>query len=336
MSRTRVMVTGTGPLGVGAGLVRCLRHHPDLYEIWAANMNEYAAALYENHCGVLLPKAYDEGYLTCVLRAVEHGKIQFLIPGSEPELVVLSKHHEEFRKRDCYLLANPPEVVEIGDDKYRTYEFLSKAGIRTPFTTLEIVPASLGKVGLPCIYKPRSGGGSRDVYTIRSEEQFLRLRHSMEAKGASMVLQQLIGDMDDEFTASALMDFDGNLIGTFAARRNLIGGATGRVDIEEYPEIQQIALDVAKAIGARGSINVQGRITPNGPSLFEINPRFSGSAPFRALAGFNEPHLLIQSILAGRPVEVPPIRYSTFGVRAFDEFLYPSEVKEGLLRFNKP
>ncbi len=334
--KTRVMITGTGPLGVGEGLVRCLKLVSDQYEIWAGNMDESAASLYECDYGIVLPKASDPGYLESVCKAVDHSRAEFLIPGSEPELVALSQHRDEFEKRNCHLLANPPSVVEIGDDKFKTFEFLTKAGIRTPLTTLDITLENAKSMGFPVVYKARSGGGGKNVFILRSEEDFTNAQQQMETKGIAMMLQEYIGDADSEFTASALTDLKGNLIGTFAARRTLLGGATSTVHIEDFPVIRKMALDVAQAIGALGSINIQCRLTPSGPSLFEINPRFSGSAPFRALAGFNEAHLLISSILNGSPVEVPPISYGTFGIRSFSESLFPITDKDRLMRFSTP
>jgi carbamoyl-phosphate synthase large subunit len=43
---------------------------------------------------------------------------------------------------------------------------------------------------------------------------------------------------------------------------------------------------LAEALDLRGSINVQLRITTNGPRIFEINPRFSSTVLMRHQMGF--------------------------------------------------
>jgi hypothetical protein len=63
---------------------------------------------------------------------------------------------------------------------------------------------------------------------------------------------------------------------------------------------------------------------------FEINPRFSGSAPFRALVGFNEPHLVIQNRLTGQLATDLSIRTGVFGVRSFAERVIGVEERAGV------
>jgi carbamoyl-phosphate synthase large subunit len=50
---------------------------------------------------------------------------------------------------------------------------------------------------------------------------------------------------------------------------------------------------IAQALGSVGPLNIQGRLDSGEFVPFEINPRFSGTTPMRAMAGFNEPELLI-------------------------------------------
>ena len=54
---------------------------------------------------------------------------------------------------------------------------------------------------------------------------------------------------------------------------------------------------IAKRLGACGPLNIQCRLTEDGPSVLEINPRFSGTTSIRAAVGFNEPDILIRNFL---------------------------------------
>ena len=49
-------------------------------------------------------------------------------------------------------------------------------------------------------------------------------------------------------------------------------------------------------------MNIQGRYAHKKFYTFEINPRFSGTTYFRALAGINEPDLLICKYLQGESI----------------------------------
>jgi len=52
---------------------------------------------------------------------------------------------------------------------------------------------------------------------------------------------------------------------------------------------------IALALGARGAINIQCRVSGQKVFPFEINPRFSGTTSLRAMVGYNEPDVLIRN-----------------------------------------
>jgi carbamoyl-phosphate synthase large subunit len=62
---------------------------------------------------------------------------------------------------------------------------------------------------------------------------------------------------------------------------------------------------IAEALESRGPLNLQLRMVDGKASVFEINPRFSGTTSIRALAGFNEPDILLQTELVGVNFEKP-------------------------------
>jgi carbamoyl-phosphate synthase large subunit len=53
-------------------------------------------------------------------------------------------------------------------------------------------------------------------------------------------------------------------------------------------------MECARAIRAVGAINIQCRIVDGVPTVFEINPRFSGGIPLTIAAGADFPRLLVQ------------------------------------------
>lgn len=59
---------------------------------------------------------------------------------------------------------------------------------------------------------------------------------------------------------------------------------------------------------------------------FEINPRFSGSAPIRAIAGFNEPDMIIRNFVFNEKLERNRIKYSLEFYRVFHEFYIDREL----------
>lgn len=321
MKSTRVLVTGTGSCGVGEGIYKCLAFYPELYEVHAANEDIGSVALYRATRGHLLPRAGDPRYVDAVRQLCTAENIPFVIPGSEPELAVLARHAEMLREAGLLVLCNPPSVIDIGDDKWVTASFLLAHGIATPISFDSLDDEGARTLGFPLIAKPKQGNASKNVFVVKSQDHLHLVRQIYALGDIDGMLQQYIGADNSEFTASALLTMDGELIGSFAARRTLIGGATRTVEVDDFPEVRRAAEEVARVVGARGPINIQARVQDGRVVVFEINPRFSGSAPFRALAGFNEAHLLLQAILEGTAAIPFKVKTGTFGVRGFEEVL---------------
>jgi carbamoyl-phosphate synthase large subunit len=327
--RLRVVVTGTGSCGVGEGIAKCLRM-TNTYEIYAANSDFCALPLYWNENGIILPYAKEQDYVPKIMSFCSSVSADFLIPGSESELSVLCHYKNDVERIGCILLANPPEVVGIGEDKITTNHILEKNGIGTPKTIPGIDSDNADSLGWPLIVKPRKGHGSKNVFIVQSQEHLEIIARYFSFFNMEPIMQEYIGDPSVEYTASALFDLKGSLIGSIATRRTMMGGATQMIELREYPEVCQAAESTARAMGARGPINIQCRIHKGRVVIFEINPRFSGSAPFRALAGFNEPDLLIRSIKEGRPVTDYKIAYGKIGIRGFTEILIEEDRIERL------
>ncbi len=63
---------------------------------------------------------------------------------------------------------------------------------------------------------------------------------------------------------------------------------TGWAKIIDDEEISQMCEAIANGLNLRGSMNVQLRLTDQGPRVFEINPRFSSTTAMRHLIGFSD------------------------------------------------
>jgi len=99
------------------------------------------------------------------------------------------------------------------------------------------------------------------------------------------------------------------------------GVSQGRID--DFPEVRDPCEALAEGLDSRGPLNIQCRMHQGELVVFEINPRFSGTSLLRALAGFNEPDLLIRLHVLGEDVE-RGFRYRHGTVlRGLSEAFYP-------------
>ena len=87
-------------------------------------------------------------------------------------------------------------------------------------------------------------------------------------------------------------------------------------------------MEVANALRPFGPCNFQLRLKGGEPWIFEINARCSGTTYARTLAGFNEPRMVADHVLAGT-APAYEIREITV-LRYWNEVPVPSERIEGL------
>lgn len=183
----------------------------------------------------------------------------------------------------------------------------------------------------PVVVKPSVGsGGSANVFIAQNRRELMGLSDYLELEDAetNFLIQEYVGTPDAEYTVGVLHDMDGNYINAIAVRRQLstqlnlrtvVPNRSGRTEfgprlvissgvsqghVGRFPEVTVQCRAIAKAIGARGPINIQCRVVDGTVMVFEINPRFSGTTSIRALAGFNEPDVLMRRHVFKEHVDV--------------------------------
>lgn len=314
-----VMVTGVGGGGVGEQIVKALRLARTSYRIIGTDITPISKGLMSVDQPYVVPSATDPAFLPFLTSICERHNVQALFCGSEVELRMVSKQRDQFEKIGVFLPINPQEVLDICLDKFATASFLSQHGFHAPKSQMISNVAELEQVCfMPTILKPLSGGGSADVYIAQSKDELRQLGHYLLRYYPCIVAQEYVGRADAEYTVGVLLSMDGKLINSVAIRRNIMSGLGNRLrlpnrtgnshfgdslvissgisqgHLDRYPEVTKTCEDIAVALGCRGAVNIQCRLVDGRPYVFEINPRFSGTTSLRALAGYNEPDVLVR------------------------------------------
>ena len=73
-----------------------------------------------------------------------------------------------------------------------------------------------------------------------------------------------------------------------STKEKATGGSNFPAEVVDNGDISMLCDNLARALDLRGSMNVQLRLTPRGPMVFEINPRFSSTVYLRHLLGFQD------------------------------------------------
>jgi len=326
MKMITVLITGVGGGGVGEQVMKSLQFCGDRYRIVGTDMTKFSIGLHKADTAYLLPPARDDGYIDRLLKICNMEKVRVVVPGSEPELRTTSKNGQRFAEKGILLLANSQEVIDRCMNKWETHLWLKEHGFKTPDSCLpdrDDVP----DMELPAIVKPAiGGGGSFNCYMAQDQEELSFFINYIRKQGLQPIVQRYMGEADSEYTVGVLTDMvNGELLGSIALRREITSGLSNRMRIpargggsvlvvssgisqgefRDYPQVRRDCERIALALGSRGPLNIQCRVLAGNELhdtevyVFEINPRLSGTTYLRALAGRNDPDILIRRHLLG-------------------------------------
>ncbi len=323
-----VMVTGIGGGGHGEQILKALKCASTRYKIVGADMNSHSIGLYEVDYSYLLPGANNPDYIDELLKICNKHKVKAVFHGSEPELKVLSQNRVRLENEGIFLPVNPQEVIDLCMNKHETYLWLQNNRFPVPQTVLVESQGDLEEVDFwPVVLKPHiGGGGSSNLFIAQDSAELQLLGTYMLSNQGPFIVQEYIGTVDSEYTVGVLMDMEGEYLNSIAVKRMIMSGLSNRIKVKnrtesrllgdylaissgvsqgqigKFPEITIQCMTIARRLGVRGAVNIQCRVRDNQVYVFEINPRFSGTTSLRALAGYNEPDILIRKHLLGETI----------------------------------
>lgn len=324
----RILALGAQGGSVIEGLLKCLKLS-GYQNIVILEYGNRAAHLYRYNERIIIKENPGDGYkyIEKLLDICREKEIKIVIPGSTWDAKIISQYAAIFKESGVFPLVNNYHTIEICDDKWKTYEFLMRQNLGAPrsFLTVKDAITALGK-NCQIIIKPRTGRGSQNIYQASNDKELYILSELFEAKGIDPIIQEFIPDPDKEYTVGVISDTNGNVIQSIVMQRYLLGGATGYAKVCQPGFINDYCEKVAAELGSIGPLNIQLRLNDqNEPLIFEVNPRFSGSAPMRALAGFNEPDMVIENFVLNKNLAKVNYKTNVEYYRAFQEI----EVEDG-------
>ncbi len=345
MQHTTVMVTGVGGGAIGGQILSALSQATTPYRVVAADAQPFSHGLYLGHESVVLPLASRPEYISAVLDCIRRFGVNALIPGTEAELNRLVPHASTLQGHGCTLVANPEPVVALCAHKGRLTQWLLEHGFSTPKTAdAGNWRALLEETGFPLVGKPAMDtGGSKGVRLLcdtAEVEEFLALTRG------ELLLQEYVADGDSEYTVGIMADKDGALIDSIVIHRKLTGLSLGTTRthagktyslstgisqgfVVTNPFIQRRCEELVLAMGGRGPMNVQCRLSRNDIQVFEVHARFSGTCAIRASAGFNEVDLLLRNFLTGERFGRIPYARDVAAIRGLSHVLVPRHAYRG-------
>lgn len=281
------------------GLVRAFRNALDGLRlngsVIGTDVNALSPAVHFCDRAYKVPLSNAPGYLDTIASLCEAEQIGLLIPTIDEELPLFGAAVERFAEQGVRVAVSPETTSRICNDKYESCCWLRASGVAAAESFL---PAELpARPRLPMFVKPRGGRGSIGAFRARTPEELAFFTRYVE----DPVIQEFLEG--PEYTIDVLCDFEGRPLSVVPRERAVIrAGVIDRGRTVLDPALIDLGLECARVFRFHGPVNVQCRMLRGRPTVFEINPRFSGGIPLTIAAGADFPRLLLELTL-GRRVE---------------------------------
>ncbi|MFQ7469748.1 GNAT family N-acetyltransferase [Amedibacillus dolichus] len=285
----------------------------DTGEVHVANSSAISPAFLVADKAVVTPLIYDDEYIPFLLEYCQKNCITAVISLFDIDLPILSKHRDDFEKIGTTVVVSDYETVEVCNDKWKTFCYLSKHGFDVPatFISLDEAISSLaqGKISYPVMVKPRWGMGSIAVFEAENEEElrifyakttrniqntYLKYESAMDIEKSVLIQEKLKGQ---EYGLDVINNLDCKYVTTIAKMKYAMrSGETDCAVTVDSPDLKQLGKKLSNVMHHRANLDVDVFVTEDKCYVLEMNARFGGGYPFSHMAGVNLPLAIIKWI----------------------------------------
>lgn len=316
-NKISILITGVGTASVGNQIVKSLKNLKTKYRIIVTDIVKESEGFKGMDKSYIVPLASKKNYVDKIWKICKKEKIKFIFPGSEQELLVLSKKKDFFKQKDIIVVSNSYKIIELCLNKGKLFEFLKLKNVKIPDFQVVKKVNDFKKCKIPAIVKPVKGSGSKSVFLAETIDEAKFFIKYLISRGHEIIIQEYVGNGDKEFTVGVIRLQNGKIKTSIAMKRDLRKAISCKEDLkskksnkrfqistgisqgwfDEFKNIRKQCEEISDILDAEGPLNIQCRKTKNGIIPFEINPRFSGTTYLRSMVGFNEPSILMDYYL---------------------------------------
>lgn len=279
-------------------------------KVYAANSTKLCSAFAYADYTVITPLIYDRNYIDFLKTYCKNNKIDAIISLFDIDLLMLARHKQEFAEIGVHVVVSSEKIVELCNDKWKTYMFLEREGFYTPRTYLNIEEVlyriESGMLQYPVVLKPRWGMGSIAVYIAKNEielktfyrkvecqikETYLKYE-SKSSKGQNVLIQEMINGQ--EYGMDVINDLKGFFQVCVAKQKYAMrSGETDCAKTVHVKEIEECGKIISNHLKHIANLDVD--VIYDGKRIFilDMNARFGGGYPFTHVAGVDLPRAII-------------------------------------------
>lgn len=243
----------------------------------ATDNSPYAPAIYLADKQYLVPLINSPEYIDTLIDICKKEEINAVTTFIDPEIMLLAKNREKFKKIGVEVLAPYEETAKLCFDKYEMFKYLKSKGVPTVMTwqTFEEFKVDFddGKVKFPVFVKPRTGSGSVGTKKILDIES-LKLAFEQDE---TLIVQEFMDCQD--LDADVYIDIKSHKpVAIFSKKKisTTIGGANKTISFKDE-KLFDFIKNVLKYFQFNGPIDMDFFCKDGNYYLSEVNPRFGGA-----------------------------------------------------------
>ena len=281
-------------------------------EVHVCNSDDLTVAFHYADYSVVSPLIYDEKFIQFLLDYCSKNKIDIVVSLFDIDLPVLAKNKDKFMEIGTRIIVSDESIVDICNDKWKTYQFLKDNGFNVPKTYISLQRVMLaldsGELQYPIILKPRFGCGSIGVSVAEDEmallyyfrrntrvigRSYLKYESQTVAEDETIIYQECL--KGQEYGADIIMDLNSNFKNIIIKKK--IAMRAGETDIAELTENSAIYEELKKLSSFTkhiANMDCDVFLVDGKPYILEMNARFGGGYPFSHMGGCNLPKTIVE------------------------------------------
>lgn len=276
----------------------------------ATDCSPYAPALYEADAHYIVPRMTEPGYIDVIFDICKKEQITGVISLIDPELSLIAKHAEDFKKIGVMVIESSYELCERTLNKWEMYQWLKKHNYKCAksYITLESFYEALekGEIKFPVFVKPMKGSASLHISKAENRETV----ELLFKQGEAMMIQEYMDGQ--EIGVDCYIDMLSHEVVSIFTKKKLVmrAGETDKAISFANQELFDLVEKFVAESGFSGQIDIDIFEKDGVYYISEVNPRFGGGYPHAYLCGAD--HMtLIKNNLQGKANEKKIGNYET-------------------------
>lgn len=308
-------------------------------KVYVCNSDDKSIAFKYADEKVISPLIYDENYIPFLKKYCKEKTIDIIISLFDIDLLMLAQHKKEFEDIGTKIIVSEPQIIEICNDKWKTYNFLKDNGFYTPRTFLNldevIRKIENGDLNYPIVVKPRYGCGSISIAMAYDKDdlQYLTKKANHDIENSYLKYESAITENKviyqeclngQEYGADIINDLRGEHQNVIIRKKIAMrSGETDIAQLVDHPIIKDTLEKLGRVTKHIANMDCDVFLVNDVPYVLEMNARFGGGYPFSHMGGCNLPKAIVDWI-NGKYVDKSVISAKT-GIMGYKE-IYITEI----------